>query len=150
MTVEMAMDNLYWTFLVLLITFILSVTRIKVRSIDPGTLVPKPKHGIVLIALFLSITLICIFPYYNVGGTGKVVIYERNSEMGFYVPQFPGLNQSFGPEIDFSVGAIRSYLENIGYEVEELNATNPHDLKERTEGSRHIDDDKFKKPNQLN
>lgn len=129
-TVDMAMDNLYLVFLILLIPFILSVSRFKVRSVDLGNLVPAPRYGAALIAIFLSITLISIFPFLNEGSSGKVVIYERDSDMGFDIPHFPELNESFEPDRGYSIGAIKLYLENIGYEVEDLNATNPHTLKD--------------------
>ncbi len=136
MTAGMAMDNLYWAFFILLIPFILFIPGLKVRPIDYGSPVPISRNAVILTALFLSLTLICIFPYYSIpGNANKVVIYERNSSMGFYIPKFPGLNQSFMPETDFSVGALRLYLKNLGYSVEELNDTDPHTLKEALNGA---------------
>jgi hypothetical protein len=129
-TAKEAMDLVYMVFLALLIPFIIFVSRIKLRIIDLGSLVPSPGHSAVLAALILSILLISIFPYFYGGGAGTVVIYERDSEMGFNIPQFPGKNQSFGPDDGFSVGAIKLYLENIGCSVEELNSTNPHNLRD--------------------
>jgi hypothetical protein len=129
-TADEAMDLVYMVFLALLIPFIIFVSRIKVRSIDLGSLVPSSGHGLVLAALFLSILLISIFSYFYDGGTGKAVIYEKDSEMGFNVPEFPGKNQSFGPDDGFSVGAMKLYLENIGFGVEGLNSTNSQNLKD--------------------
>ncbi len=129
-TPDKAMDLVYMVFLALLIPFIIFVSMIKLRTIDLGSLVPSSGQGAVLVALFLSILLISIFPYFYDGGTGKAVIYERDSEMGFNVPEFPGKNQSFGPDDGFSVGAMKLYLEHIGYSVEDLNSTNPQNLKD--------------------
>jgi len=129
-TADKAMDLVYLVFLTLLIPFTVFVSRIKVRSIDLGSLVPSFGQSVVLAALILSILSISIFPYFYGGGAGKVVIYERDSEMGFDIPQFPGKNQTFGPDEGFSIGAIKLYLENIGYSVEDLNSTNPHNLKD--------------------
>jgi len=130
MTVDRAMDSPYLVFLILLIPFLLSVSRIKPGSIDLGALVPRPDQGAALAAIFISVLLISIFPYYGQAGAGKVVIYERDCEMGFDIPQFPKANESFQPDTGFSVGALRLYLEDIGYDVEELNSTNPHTLKD--------------------
>lgn len=129
-TTYLAMDDLFFAFLILLIPFIILVSKFRVQSIDPGKLAISPKHGIVLAAIFLSISLVSISPYINTGSSGKAVIYEINSDMGFDIPHFPGLNESFEPDRGYSIGAIKLYLENIGYEVEELNATNPHSLKD--------------------
>ncbi len=123
-----AMDLVYMVFLALLIPFMAFVRRIKLRTVDLGSLALSPGKGAVLIALFFSILLISIFPYFYDGGTGKAVIYEKDSEMGFNVPEFPGKNQSFGPDDGFSVGAIKLYLKNIGYRVEDMNSTNPQNL----------------------
>ncbi len=127
---DKAMDLVYLVFPALLIPFIIFVSRIKVRSIDLGSLVPSLGQSLALAALILSILSISIFPYSYGGEAGKVVIYERDSQMGFDIPQFPGKNQTFGPEQGFSIGAMKLYLENIGYSVEDLNSTNPHSLKD--------------------
>ncbi|MHB8117291.1 MAG: Gldg family protein [Methanothrix sp.] len=50
--------------------------------------------------------------------------------MGFEIPHFPGINQSFAPDDGFSVGAIKLYVENMGGFVENLNSTDPRDLKD--------------------
>lgn len=130
MTVDRAMDSPYLVFLILLIPFLLSAPRIKPRSIDLGTLIPRPEHGAVIAAIFLSVLLISIFPYSGHASAGKIVINERDCEMGFDIPQFPKANESFQPDNGFSIGALRLYLEDIGYDVEELNSTNPHTLKD--------------------
>jgi hypothetical protein len=61
---------------------------------------------------------------------GKLVIYERESEMNFDLPRFPEGNESFWPYSSFSVGAFGLYLRNIGYRVEDLNYTNPQSLRQ--------------------
>ncbi|HNY34598.1 MAG TPA: Gldg family protein, partial [Methanothrix soehngenii] len=73
--------------------------------------------------------------HYNSGGIGKVVLYEKNSEMGFDIPHFPKANQSFAPDDGFSVGAIKRYLENMGGEVQSLNSTSPGELKDALKGA---------------
>jgi hypothetical protein len=128
MTVSGAMDSPYIVFLILLIPFALSASRLKLSQVDIGALIPRPEHAVVLAAIFLSILLISIFPYSGQANAGKIVIYERDCEMGFDIPQFPKGNESFQPDNGFSVGALRLYLQDIGYNVEELNSTNPHTL----------------------
>lgn len=130
MAVNMVMDDIYFIFLILLIPFMLSVPRFKIKSIDIDIAVPKPRNVSVLICIFFIITLITIFPYSDGSSVGKIVFYEKETEMGFDIPQFPKSNESFEPDMGFSVGALKLYLENIGYRVEDYNDTYPHTLKD--------------------
>ena len=79
MTADMAMDNLYWIFFGSSYTiYIVHLDQSQIHRLWISS--PKSRNAVILIALFLSITLICIFPYYSIpGDAGKVVIYERDS-----------------------------------------------------------------------
>jgi hypothetical protein len=124
------MDLIFLIFFVLMIPFLIFVSKMRIKSLDLGTMVPTPVHGAILTALFLVILLITVVPYYNFGGMGKVVIYEKDSEMGFDIPNFPEANQSFAPDDGFSVGAIKQYFKNMGGVVESLNSTDSRDMKD--------------------
>lgn len=129
-TPDMAMDDLYFAFLLYLVPLVLFASKIELRPVQIGTILPTPKEGVVLAGIFLAVMLVTVFPYYGQISPGKAVLYERDSEMGFDVPQFPTGNQTFEPDSGFSIGAMKLYLENIGFKVEELNDTNPHTLKD--------------------
>ncbi|MDD4448234.1 MAG: hypothetical protein PHN61_11235 [Methanothrix sp.] len=124
------MDLIFLIFFVLMIPFLIFVSKMRIKSLDPGTWAPSPGQGIIITALFFAVLLIAIVPYSNSGGIGKAVIYEKDSEMGFDIPSFPEANQSFAPDDGFSVGAIKRYLENMGGVVESLNSTNSRELKD--------------------
>jgi len=124
------MDHIFLIFIVLMIPFLIFVSKMKIKSLDTGTWVPSPGHGAIITALIFAILLIAIVPYFNSGGIGKAVIYEKDSEIGFDIPHFPEANQSFAPDDGFSVGAIKRYLENMGGVVESLNSTNSRELKD--------------------
>ncbi len=123
-------DHIFLIFFVLMIPFLIFVSKMKIKSLDPGNWVPSPGQGAILIALFFAILLIATVPYSNSEGIGRAVIYEKDSEMGFDIPNFPEANQSFAPNDGFSVGAIKRYLENMGGVVESLNSTNSRELKD--------------------
>ncbi len=146
MTPKISMDDLYLAVLLYLVPLALFAPKIEVKPVQMGTLLPTPKEGAVLAGIFLAVLLITIFPYYGQVSPGKAVLYERDSEMGFNVPQFPTGNQSFEPDNDFSVGATSLCLENIGFKVEELNDTNPHTLKEALKGANLLMMLNLKKP----
>lgn len=129
-TADKYMDLIFLIFFVLMIPFLIFVSKNRIKSLDPGTWVPTPGQGAILTALFFAILLVTIVPDYNFGGIGKAVIYEKDSEMGFDIPDFPEANQSFAPENGFSVGAIKLYLENMGGVVESLNSTDSRDMKD--------------------
>jgi hypothetical protein len=124
MTIDMSMNNIYLVFLILIIPFTLYVPRFELKSIDVGVAMPAPKCAVALLATLILIVLISSNINFNVDRVGKAVIYEKDTEMGFDIPHFPKLNESFEPDMGFSVGAIKLYLENIGYSVDELNDTN--------------------------
>lgn len=124
------MDRTSLVFFVLLIPFIAFVWRVKIQSVDLGFSSPSREQAAILALLFLAISLISVFPYYNTGSTAKVLIYEKDSEMGFEIPHFPQGNRSFAPDDGFSVGAIKLYLENAGCKVDALNSTDSRNLKE--------------------
>jgi hypothetical protein len=127
---DQSMDHIFLIFFVLMIPFLIFVSKMRIKSLDPGTWVPSPGQGVILTALFFAVLIITIVPYFNSGGIGKAVIYEKDSEMGFDIPDFPEANQSFAPDDGFSVGAIKRYLENMGGVVESLNSTNSRELKD--------------------
>jgi hypothetical protein len=124
------MDHMYLVFFVLLIPFLIFVSKMRIKSIDLGSWIPSPGQVAILTAIFSAVLLIAIVPHFNSGGIGKVVLYEKDSEMGFDIPDFPEANQSFAPDDGFSVGAIKRYLENMGAVVESLNTTDSRDMKE--------------------
>jgi hypothetical protein len=124
------MDRIFLIFFVLMIPFLIFESKMRIKSLDPGTWVPSPGQGAILTALFFAVLLIVIVPQFNSGGIGKAVIYEKDSEMGFDIPDFPEANQSFAPDDGFSVGAIKRYLENMGGVVVSLNSTNSRELKD--------------------
>ena len=129
-----AMDDIYTAFLLFGAAFIFVVqafrTDFRTESVSFGSLALRKIDGAAVIAIFFAIILISIFPYLGDGSTGKVVIYERNCEMGFDIPQFPQGNESFVPYAGFSVRAMGLYWEKLGYKVEDLNSTDPHTLKD--------------------
>mgnify|MGYP000961849838 FL=1 len=132
------MDHAYLVFFVLLIPFLIFASKIGVRSLDLGYRVHSPGEGAVsaslVFSVFFAILLIAIVPFFgpnfNSGEIGKVVLYEKDSEMGFDIPHFPNANQSFAPDDGFSAGAIKRYLENMGALVESLNSTDSRDVKD--------------------
>jgi len=124
------MDHIFLIFFVLMIPFLIFASKMRIKSLDPGNWVPSPGQGAISTALFFAVLIIAIVPYSNSGEIGKVVIYEKDSEMGFDIPHFPETNQSFAPDDGFSVGAIKRYFENMGGEVESLNSTNSRELKD--------------------
>jgi len=132
-TADKFMDLIPLVFFVLLVPFLIFVWRIKIQSVDLGTSVPSREQAAILAMLFFAILPISVFPYYSDGSIGKVLIYERDSEMGFEIPQFPEGNQSFAPDDGFSVGAIKIYLENMGCSVDALNSTDTRNLKDALE-----------------
>jgi len=127
------MDLTFLVFFVLLIPFLAFVWRVKIQPVDLAVSLPSREQAAILALLFLAILLISIFPYYNTGSTAKVLIYEKDSEMGFEIPHFPQGNGSFAPDDGFSVGAIKLYLENAGCKVDALNSTDSRNLKEALE-----------------
>ncbi len=129
-TGDAAMDDLYIAFLMFSIAFIFVVRAFKIKSMPIGNLAFRKIDGAAVIAIFFSLILISIFPYIGDGSAGKVVIYERNCEMGFDLPHFPQGNESFKTYSSFSVRGMGLYLEKMGYKVEDLNSTNPHTLKD--------------------
>lgn len=129
-TADKFMDLTFLLFFVLIIPFLAFVWRIKIQPVDLGSCAPSREQMAILALLFSVILLISVFPYSDGEGIGKVVIYERDSEMGFEIPHFPDENQSFGPDDGFSVGAIKPYLENMGGLVDTLNSTDPRSLKD--------------------
>ena len=136
-------DQVYLAFFVLIIPFLIFASKIRIRSLELGGWIHSPAQGAMpaalLISVFFAVLLIAAVPlfnfHYNSGGIGKVVLYEKNSEMGFDIPHFPKANQSFAPDDGFSVGAIKRYLENMGGEVQSLNSTSPGELKDALKGA---------------
>ncbi|MFB3763706.1 MAG: DUF4350 domain-containing protein [Methanotrichaceae archaeon] len=129
-TGEMAMDDLYIAFLMFAIAFIFVIQAFKIKPVSAGSMAFRKIDGAAVIIIFFALILVSIFPYIGDGSVGKVVIYERNCEMGFDLPQFPQGNESFQPYSSFSVRGMGLYLEKIGYKVEDLNRTNPQTLKD--------------------
>ena len=125
-----AMDDVYIAFLLFGAAFIFVVRAFRIKSISVGNLALRKIDGAAVIAIFFALILISIFPYIGNGSPGKLVIYERNCDMGFDLPQFPQGNESFEPYAGYSVRGMGLYLEKIGYKVEDLNSTNPHTLKD--------------------
>jgi hypothetical protein len=66
---------------------------------------------------------------------GRVLVYERNSEMGFEIPHFPEGNKSFAPDDGFSIGALKLYLVNMGCIVDSLNSTDNRSLNNSLKGA---------------
>ncbi len=129
-TADKYMDLVFLIFFLLMAPFLIFISKIQIKSLDLGTLIPSPGQGAILAMLFVAVLLISIIPYFNSGEIGKAVIYEKDSEMGFVIPHFPEANQSFASDDGFSVGAIKLYLESMGGLVESLNQTNSRDMKD--------------------
>jgi len=139
-------DRIYLAFFVLLIAFLIFASKMRISSLELGGRVHSPAKGAMpaalLFSVFIAVLLIAIVPITSTnnsdsdsGGIGKVVLYEKDSEMGFDIPHFPRANQSFAPDDGFSVGAIKRYLENMGGEVQSLNSTSPGELKDALKGA---------------
>jgi len=111
----------YILFLSLLVPFLIFAPRFSVNHEPTERLLPKPSDSPVLIIIFLIFLSISIFPYIYNGEMGKIVIYEKNSEMNFDIPQFPKENEYLRPYDDFSIGALGFYLKTMGYDVVEFN-----------------------------
>jgi hypothetical protein len=137
------LDHIYLAFFVLMIPFLIFASKIRIRSLELGGRVHSPAQGAItaslLFSVFFAVLLIAVIPlfnpFYNSGGIGKAVLYEKNSEMGFDIPHFPKANQSFAPDDGFSVGALKRYLENMGGMVQSLNSTTTTELKEALKGA---------------
>lgn len=129
------MDNLYLALSVFLILFIVVIQKFTLKDIPAGKPLERKTDIALLSAFFLLILVISIYPDIYSGSPGNVVIYERNTEIDFDIPQFPKENESFEPYRGFSIGALGLFLKSIGYNVEDLNDANPRTLEQALEDS---------------
>lgn len=135
MTGGMALHSLYIPFFLFLVPFTVFNHKLKIMPIPLGQLIPNRKDWIALVIIFSIFLIISISPYSYGGERGKIVIYERGCEMNFDLPTFPEENEYFEPYKGFSVGALGLYLRTLGYEVEDLDSSNPHTLEESLRGA---------------
>ena len=118
MTGEMAIHSLYLPFILFTVPFLYFNRKMDTIAAKTGDLIPGPSGWAALSVTFTLFVLILVFPYSYSGSDGKVVIYQKDSEMSFDLPKFPEKNETFLPYSGFSVGALRLYLEARGYDVE--------------------------------
>lgn len=132
---EKAIYSLYILFITLSFPFLAIIRRFRLKTVSTGSSIPKIREGAVLALVFLSLVIVTIFPYSYNGYFGKVVVYEKDCEMNFDLPQFPEDNGYLAPERGFSIGALELYLQNIGYEIVKFDSNAPRDLKDVLKGS---------------
>jgi len=133
MTGERSIQSIYMLFFLFLIPFVAFARKFCLKNTPIGHFIPEGGGRAILGAIFVSFVLMSLFPSFYDGCGGKVVIYERECEMNFGIPEFPDENEPFEPRSGFSIGALALYLETTGYDVEDLNGANSHTLKEALE-----------------
>lgn len=126
---DQAIYSIYVVFLLLLIPFLIFIPRFNPKSVDLGVPVPKMRDWTILGILFVSLVFMTVSPYISHERFGKVIVYEKDCEMTFDLPQFPEDNGYLPPERGFSVGALELYLRTVGHEVVKYNQTDPRSLK---------------------
>jgi hypothetical protein len=127
---DQAIYSIYALFLLLLVPFLIFIPRFDLRSVDLGGSVPNMQDRVILGMLFLSLVFMPVSPYISHESFGKVVVYEKDCEMTFDLPQFPEDNGYLPQERGFSVGALELYLRTIGHEVVKYNQTDSRTLKD--------------------
>jgi len=130
LTGEQAIYSIYALFLLLLMPFLIFIPRFDLKSIDLGSTVPKMQDRAILGILFVSLVFMTVSPYSSPDHFGKVVVYEKDCEMNFDLPQFPEDNGYLPPDRGFSVGALELYLRTVGHVVVKYNQTDPRALKD--------------------
>lgn len=135
MSGEKATHSSYMLFILSLASFIPAMRfEIKPVSVERLNLISKSRVMLVGV-VFVSLLLISITPYTYGREKGRIIVYERDSNMGFELPEFPKENEIFTPYQGFSAGAIGHYLRTTGYDVVDLNDTNPMTLRESLKGA---------------
>ncbi len=133
------MDSVYLAFtgflMLFLILFLVLARNADVREVQIGKLIERKTDIALFAVVSLSILTASINPSVYDGPPGKVVLYERDTEIGFDIPRFPAANESFEPYRGFSIGALGLFLKSLGYNVEELSDNSSRTIKDALDES---------------